>query len=67
MERPQLNAPRSDLPIIDDELDLLDELLPLDGLRIVELGCGNAHLLRDLLQRHPRCEALALDAYFEGA
>ena len=61
MERPQLNAPRSDLPIIDDELDLLDELLPLDGLRIVELGCGNARLLRDLLQRHPLCEALALE------
>ena len=47
---------------IDDELDLLAELVPLQrGLRIVELGCGNARLVRGLLQRFSACEATALE------
>jgi len=41
------------LPLIEDELDLLAELVPLDGRDIVELGCGNARLARALLERHP--------------
>lgn len=38
---------------IDDELDLLQSLVPLAGQRIVELGCGAAALARRLLLRHP--------------
>ncbi len=50
-----------DLPRIDNELDLLAQLVPLDGQRIIELGCGAARLLRDLLLAHPGSEGLALE------
>jgi precorrin-6B methylase 2 len=50
-----------DLPRIDNELELLAELVPLDGQRIIELGCGAAWLLRDLLLAHPGSEGLALE------
>ena len=43
-------------PVVDDQLDLLAGLLPLDGLRIVELGCGAAQLARELLRRFPAAE-----------
>lgn len=38
-------------PLIEDELSLLAELVSLRGQRIIELGCGNAHLARTLLAR----------------
>ncbi len=41
------------LPVIDDELDLLAELVPLASCRIIELGCGAAKLARALLVRFP--------------
>ena len=44
-----------DLPRIDNELALLAELVPLDGQRIIELGCGAARLLRDLLLGFEAC------------
>ncbi|MGC8807765.1 MAG: class I SAM-dependent methyltransferase [Thiomonas sp.] len=48
--------------MIHNELDVLTELVPLGhGCRIIELGCGNARLLTELLQRCPHCEALALE------
>jgi ubiquinone/menaquinone biosynthesis C-methylase UbiE len=48
--------------MIHNELDILTELVPLGaGLRVIELGCGNARLLTELLQRCPSCEALALE------
>ena len=40
-------------PLVEDELDLLDGLVPLAGQRIVELGCGAATLARKLLLRFP--------------
>ena len=40
-------------PVIDDELDLLAELVPLVGCRVIELGCGAAKLARALLVRFP--------------
>jgi SAM-dependent methyltransferase len=49
------------LPLINDELDLLSRLLPLDGLRIVELGCGGAHILRALVQRYPTARATGFE------
>jgi SAM-dependent methyltransferase len=49
------------LPLIDDELELLAALAPLDGARLIELGCGNARLARTLLERHPAAEVTALE------
>jgi SAM-dependent methyltransferase len=48
-------------PLIDDELSLLSELVPLAGQRIIELGCGNAHLARTLLARYPDSRVTALE------
>ena len=49
------------LPMIDDELDLLAELLPLAGLELIELGCGAAALARALLERYPGCRVSGLE------
>jgi ubiquinone/menaquinone biosynthesis C-methylase UbiE len=49
------------LPLIDDELDLLGELVPLAGQEIIELGCGNAQLACALLERHPDSSVTALE------
>lgn len=46
---------------VDDELALLSALVPLDGVRVVELGCGAAALARALLARHPRSSVTALE------
>ena len=46
-----ITNPASAPALIDDELNLLAALVPLAGQRIVELGCGNAHLARTLLAR----------------
>jgi len=50
-------APR----VIADELDLLAELVPLDGRQVIELGCGAAALARSLLQRHPGSSVTGLE------
>ena len=50
-----------DLPLIEDELDLLAELVPLAGQRIVELGCGAAALARTLLARYPTSHVTGLE------
>ena len=48
--------------MIHNELDVLTELVPLgNSLKVIELGCGSARLLTELLQRCPACEALALE------
>ena len=49
------------LPLVNDELDVLDELLPLAGQRIIELGCGNARLARALVQRHTSSQMVGLE------
>lgn len=56
-----MHPPESELPLVDDELDLLATLVPLDGQRIVELGCGAAQLARALLQRHATSHITALE------
>lgn len=48
-------------PLISDELDLLESLVPLDGARLVELGCGAARMARSLLERHPDAELTGLE------
>jgi SAM-dependent methyltransferase len=52
------------LPLIDDELDVLADLVPLAGQNVIELGCGAAKLARTLLERHPdsRVTGLEVDA-----
>ena len=47
--------------VVRDELEILAALVPLAGARIVEIGCGDARLLRGVLQRHPDARALAIE------
>jgi ubiquinone/menaquinone biosynthesis C-methylase UbiE len=49
-------------PLVRDELELLQSLVDLPSHpRIIELGCGAAHLSRKLLQRHPTCTVTGLE------
>lgn len=49
------------LPIQNEELEVLNELVPLNAQAIIELGCGGARLARSLLQRWPLCHVTALE------
>jgi ubiquinone/menaquinone biosynthesis C-methylase UbiE len=49
------------MDLIDDELTLLETLVPLQGARLLEAGCGAAQLARELLQRHPDAELVGLE------
>jgi SAM-dependent methyltransferase len=49
------------VPLIDDELEVLAELVPLAGQDIIELGCGAAGLARKLLSRHPDSRVTGLE------
>lgn len=40
-------------PLLSDELQLLQRLVPLRNASIVELGCGAARLARSLIQTYP--------------
>lgn len=51
----------ADAPLVHDELELLASLVPLDGARVIELGCGAAALARQLVQRHPQASVTALE------
>lgn len=44
-----------------DELVILNELVPLEAQNVIELGCGNARLARQLLERFPRCRVTGLE------
>jgi len=48
-----MTAATATAPLIENELDLMAELVPLDGMEIIELGCGEAKLVRELLLHHP--------------
>ncbi|HPR44577.1 MAG TPA: class I SAM-dependent methyltransferase, partial [Ottowia sp.] len=57
-----LGRPAAPQPRIErDELVILNELVPLEAQSIVELGCGNARLARQLLERFPRCRVTGLE------
>ena len=49
------------LPVVNDELSLLAELVPLQAQSIIELGCGSARLARTLLERWPLCHVTGLE------
>ena len=58
----QAMATAANIPALtDEELDLLDELIPLSDRDIIELGCGAAHLARALLARHPGSRVVGLE------
>lgn len=48
-------------PLITNELDLLEKLVPLADLHIVEAGCGAAHLARELVSRYPTAEVVGIE------
>lgn len=48
-------------PLVTNELDLLESLVPLANARIIEAGCGAARLARELLQRHPDAELTGIE------
>jgi ubiquinone/menaquinone biosynthesis C-methylase UbiE len=48
-------------PVIDDELDVLADLIPLRRRDIIELGCGAAQLARSLLSRFPDSRVTGLE------
>ena len=48
-------------PLVDDELDVLAEWVPLSDQDIVELGCGAAQLARALLAQHPDSRVTGLE------
>jgi SAM-dependent methyltransferase len=56
-----MTATRQLPPLIDDELELLAELVPLAGQDIIELGCGAARLARTLLERHADSHVTGLE------
>lgn len=49
------------IPLITNELDFLETLVPLAGLRLVEAGCGAAHMARELVGRHATTEVVGIE------
>ncbi len=49
------------VPSVTDELDVLEALVPLQGARIIEAGCGAARLARGLIQRHETAEVVGIE------
>lgn len=56
-----MNPDRSIDPLVDDELDVLADLVPIAGRDIIELGCGAAKLARTLLERHADSRVTGLE------
>jgi ubiquinone/menaquinone biosynthesis C-methylase UbiE len=55
----QLNRPEA--YEITTEQELMERLLPLDGVRVLELGCGAAWTTRQLAERHPGSRFIATE------
>ncbi|MGC1819186.1 MAG: class I SAM-dependent methyltransferase [Casimicrobiaceae bacterium] len=56
-----MTSAEDNLPLVDDELDVLASLVPLAGQRIIELGCGAAKLARSLVERYPDSRVTGLE------
>jgi ubiquinone/menaquinone biosynthesis C-methylase UbiE len=56
-----MNVLPDTLPVVDDELDVLADLIPLNRRDIIELGCGAAQLARSLLGRFPDSRITGLE------
>lgn len=48
-------------PLITNELALLETLVPLAGSRLIEAGCGAAHLARSLVKQHESTEVVGIE------
>jgi SAM-dependent methyltransferase len=48
-------------PVLADEVELLEALVPLEGARLLELGCGDARFARRLLERAAVATIAALE------
>lgn len=51
----------TDHPLISDELDILTQLLPAPGPRVIELGCASARMARSMLARWPAIDYVGLE------
>ncbi len=49
------------VPLLTDELPVLAACAALDGRHLIELGCGNARLLRRILQAHRNSRGVGLE------
>ena len=56
-----MTSGRDTVTLVDDELDVLAECLPLAARDIIELGCGAARLARSLLERYPDSRVSGLE------
>ncbi|RLA36152.1 MAG: SAM-dependent methyltransferase [Gammaproteobacteria bacterium] len=53
MTRESMRIAADDDAPLRPEIELLGELLPLDGARVLELGCGTAAMTRLIAERYP--------------
>lgn len=57
-----MNAtPAAARPLVADELDLMNRLLPLAGARVIDLGCGNAAMAFRLVDERRVASVAALE------
>lgn len=49
------------ISLVNDELDVLTGLVPVDEEAIIELGCGAVRLARALLNRYPHTQVTGLE------
>jgi SAM-dependent methyltransferase len=43
------------------EIELMEQLLPLENTKVLELGCGSARITRRLAQAYPACRFIATE------
>jgi SAM-dependent methyltransferase len=56
-----MQNPSASSDLVTDELEVLCQLVPLEGARVIELGCGAARMGRALLQRFSGAELVGLE------
>lgn len=56
-----MNEVYENLPEVPDEIQILASLVPLENREIIELGCGEARLARELLLRYSGSRVTALE------
>ena len=61
MNAPEMLIANPDATLVAQEADILDELLPLAGARILELGCGKAEMTRLVAEQADSVLALEVD------
>lgn len=61
MSANQMVLDRPEAYVTGQELDIMEQLLPFDKMRGLELGCGAAWQTRELARRHPECAFIATE------